>query len=67
MKKGKKNAHKEDENKLKKSDLFYKIYENEYLNTYFLDNDFPKASLVEIDKKILVKVILQYNELQSNV
>jgi hypothetical protein len=52
-----------NEHKLKNSDHFYKIYENQYLNTYFADNVMPKGSLEEIDKKILEVVLLQYNKL----
>jgi hypothetical protein len=52
-----------NEHKLKNSDRFYEIYENQYLNTYYADNAMPKGTLEEIDKKILEKVLLRYNKL----
>jgi hypothetical protein len=52
-----------NEHKLKNSDRFYEIYENQYLNTYFADNGMPEGSLKEIDKEISEKVLLQYNKL----
>ena len=51
------------EHGVKNSDSFYSIYDNIYLNTYFADDGFPDGTIAEIDKSILGKVLLQYNEL----